>query len=179
MPEIFPLSSLIDQIVNHIKKESLKLQKPEPQNPNKTKSYTKLLKSIADFRGRPLLYPYLSSGLGHGPLVQLDDGSVKLDFVCGIGPHILGHSHPELIRSALKGALEDSVMQGHLQMGKIYEKLLQKLLEISGEKSRLSHVWLCPSGSMANENALKVIRQKNKAQEKFLPLKELLQVEPQ
>ena len=91
-----------------------------------------------------------------------------MDFICGIGPHILGHSHPEMIKAALRGALEDATMQGHLQMGQIYKELLEKLLSLAGKKSRLAQAWFCPSGSMANENALKLIRQKKKGARKIL-----------
>ena len=158
----------IDKIVNQIKEQSLTLTKPLAPNPNKKDSYTNLLKAISELRGRPLFYPYLSSGLGNGPLVQLADGSVKLDFICGVGPHILGHSHPDLIKASLRGALEDTVMQGHLQMGGVYKELLEKLLLIAGKRSKLAQAWFCPSGSMANENALKVIRQKKKGARKIL-----------
>src|SRR5690606_2617474 len=54
------------------------------------------LKSIQDFnqdRGRDLYFPYLSSGLGAGPFVELNDGSVKLDMITGIGINFFGHSH--------------------------------------------------------------------------------------
>ena len=118
-----------------------------------------------------MFYPYLSSGLGRGPLVQLEDGSVKLDFICGIGPHILGHSHPKMIKAALQASLESVVMQGHLQMSLIYKKLLEKLTFLAGRESDLIQAWFSPSGSMANENALKVIRQKHQGARKFLPLK--------
>ncbi|MDE0092790.1 MAG: aminotransferase class III-fold pyridoxal phosphate-dependent enzyme [Oligoflexia bacterium] len=160
--------ALIDQLVSQIQEKSKGLNAPQAPDKNKKADYNHFLKSIAELRGRPLYYPYLSSGLGHGPLVQLLDGSVKLDFICGIGPHILGHSHPELIKSAIQGALEDTVIQGHLLMGQIYLKVLQKLIEISSKNSNLSHAWLTPSGTMANENALKVIRQKKQGARKIV-----------
>ena len=160
--------SLIESIVHKIEEESSKITKPLPPDPNKKKRYDKILNSIDHLRGRPLFFPYLSSGLGRGPLVELADGSVKLDFVCGIGPHILGHSHPDLIRASLRGALEDTVIQGHLQMGEVYNKVLKKLISLANKKSNLAQAWICPSGSMANENALKVIRQKNKGARKIL-----------
>ncbi|MCZ0932565.1 MAG: aminotransferase class III-fold pyridoxal phosphate-dependent enzyme [Oligoflexia bacterium] len=160
--------ALIEQITAQIQEKSLRLTEPKAPDTSKKEEYSHFLKSIAELRGRPLYYPYLSAGIGHGPLVQLLDGSVKLDFVCGIGPHILGHSHPELIKSALQGALEDTVQQGHLLMGPIYLKVLEKLIEIAGKNSRLSYAWLAPSGTMANENALKVIRQKKQGVRKIL-----------
>ena len=122
--------------------------------------YARMLQQISTLRGRPLFYPYIGSGVGRGPFVRLSDGSVKLDFTSGIGVHILGHSHPELIRASLSGALEDVVMQGHLQANIIYTKLLEKIIQIAKRRSSLAQGWICPSGSMANENALKIVRQK-------------------
>lgn len=162
------VSPLIDQIVCRIQKQSSCLTKIQASDHKKQTSYQQLLNSIAQLRGRSLFYPYVSSGLGQGAYVQLLDSSVKLDFICGIGPHILGHSHPELIRAALRGALEDTTMQGHLQMGQVYQELLQALLKIASKESHLKEAWLCPSGSMANENALKLIRQKHRGARKIL-----------
>ena len=137
-------------------------------NPDKKLAYQELLDSISKLRGRPLYYPYVSSGLGRGPFVKLLDESVKLDFVCGIGPHILGHCHPDLVKTNIRAALEDTVIQGHLQLGWVYHKLLKKLITIAGRKSSLAQAWFAPSGSMVNENALKVIRQKHKGARKIL-----------
>ena len=134
-----------------------------PPDRSKAASYKQALQRVSRLRGRPLFYPYIGSGRGRGPFVELLDGSVKLDFICGIGVHILGHGHPRMLRAALKGALEDISAQGHLQANEIYSQTLEKLTKLAGRKSRLKFGWLCPSGSMANENALKAIRQKRKA----------------
>ena len=162
------LKPLIDSLIEKIQEQSFTLTKPLSPDPKKKNHMEDILKSIAKLRGRPLFYPYLSSGLGHGPLVQLADGSVKLDFICGIGPHILGHSHPELIRASIQGAVEDTVIQGNLQMSEIYQKVLDKLIHTAGRHSNLAQAWICPSGSMANENALKIIRQKKNGARKIL-----------
>ena len=154
------LKPAIDNLIDQIKEQSATLTHPLPPDPKKQDEFNKLLQSIAKLRGRPLFYPYLSSGLGNGPLVQLADGSVKLDFICGIGAHILGHSHPELMRASIRGTLEDIGMQGNLQMNIIYKEVLEKLIEVASKQSHLAQAWICPSGSMANENALKIIRQK-------------------
>lgn len=115
---------------------------------------------IHKYRGRPLFYNYVGSGRGRGPYVELEDGSVKLDLINGIGIHILGHGHPDIIRATLRAGLSDAVMQGNLQPNKEYVCIQEKLVEIASRHSRLRHVWVCPSGSMANENALKMCRQK-------------------
>ena len=163
---------LTDQLIHQITKEIEAKNKgiTQAQAPQKEKKqeYEQLLNTISDLRGRPLFYPYVSSGHGQGPFVQLLDESVKLDFICGIGPHILGHSHPKILKACLKGALEDVVMQGHLQVNQVYKELLESLTKAAGKHSRLTHAWFCPSGSMANENALKVIRQKHQGARKIL-----------
>ena len=159
---------LIEHIAGRIDEMSLAVKAVRPPDTAKKEAFQRALKEIAVFRGRPLFYPYLSAGMGRGPLVQLQDGSVKLDFICGIGPHILGHSHPEIIKACLRAALEDGVMQGHLQMSAVYHRLLRRLVEIAGKNSRLKQAWICPSGTMANENALKAIRQKQGGARKIL-----------
>ncbi|MCX7675541.1 MAG: aminotransferase class III-fold pyridoxal phosphate-dependent enzyme, partial [Bdellovibrionaceae bacterium] len=114
----------------------------------------------AQIRGRPLHYPFIGSGLGRGALVELMDGSVKLDFINGIGIHIFGHSHPKVMEAALWGALQDVVMQGNLEPNREYTLALEKLLELARPKSRLRYGWLATCGTMANESALKIARQK-------------------
>lgn len=103
-------------------------------------------------RGAGLWYPYVGSGIGHGPFVELVDGSVKLDAVGGIGVHIFGHSHPEIVASSIEGALENTVMQGHLQQGTASLELCERLCTLSG----MDHCFLSTSGAMACENALKI-----------------------
>ena len=162
------LSNFIHQLSEELENQTKEICQVKAPSPSKSLEYKTLLDSIAELRGRPLYYPYISSGFGKGPFVKLLDGSVKLDFICGIGPHILGHSHPALIKASLKSAFEDTVMQGHLQMGAVYQKLLKKLIGIAGRKSPLSKAWFAPTGSMVNENALKVIRQKHEGARKIL-----------
>jgi acetylornithine/N-succinyldiaminopimelate aminotransferase len=116
--------------------------------------------SIEASRGRPLFFKYVGSGRGQGPYVELEDGSVKLDLINGIGIHVLGHSHPKILEKTVTASLSDAVMQGNLQPNKEYKEILDKLTEISSRHSKLKHAWLSPSGAMANENALKMCRQK-------------------
>jgi 4-aminobutyrate aminotransferase-like enzyme len=120
------------------------------------------LKSIQDFgkrKGREQYFNYLSSGIGSGPFVELLDGSVKLDLITGIGVNFFGHGHPAFIDELLDGVTSD-VMQGNLQPGFESDEILKTMLGAVGEKSKLKHGWLFCSGTMANETALKIIRQK-------------------
>jgi len=66
-------------------------------------------------KGRGPLYPYVGSGIGRGPLVELVDGSVKWDMINGIGVHMFGHSDPGMVRAALEASLGDVIMEGNLQ----------------------------------------------------------------
>ena len=74
------------------------------------------LKGLADevhkHRGRPLFFKYVGSGKGQGPYVELEDGSVKLDLINGIGIHILGHANPHILKSTVEASLSDAVMPG-------------------------------------------------------------------
>jgi len=119
-------------------------------------SYTHHLQRVSQLRGRPLFFPYLGSGLGKGAKVRTADGRWLLDFAIGIGVHFFGHSHPDLVRTAVAAAAGDVVMQGNLQMNAEYGALLEILLEHSAP--HLAHGWLSTPGTEANENALKLIR---------------------
>lgn len=134
---------------------------PRPADPALKQSYEETLARFAQNRGAALYYPYLGSGLGRGPFVELADGSVKYDFITGIGVHYLGHNHPALLEAGVDAALENTVMQGNLQQNALSETLLRRLLEAANRKgAKLAHGFLTSSGAMANENALKMLFQK-------------------
>ena len=128
-----------------------------PPNPEFNTYYQDALKKFAKCRGSELWYPYIGSGVGKGAFVELLDGSVKYDFITGIGVHHFGHSHPELIATAVDGALSDLVMQGNLQQNSDSLELMELLLE----EAKLDHCFLTTSGTMANENGFKIAFQKN------------------
>lgn len=122
--------------------------------------YQSLIKDFQQHRGRDLHYPFISSGLGSGPFVELLDGSVKFDMITGIGINFFGHAHPELMEEVIDGIPGD-VMQGNLQSGGEAYELMRTLLPMVGEGCRLKHAWYATCGTMTNELALKIIRQKN------------------
>lgn len=151
-------------ILEAVKEHSQKLTTVKPPQNDKIISYQELIESLNKARGAPLFYPYLGSGIGNGALVELLDGSVKYDMISGIGVHIMGHSHPDIISASIDGALSDTVMQGNLQQN-------QESLEFSKllmEASKFSHCFLSTSGITANENALKVAFQKNAPADRIL-----------
>ncbi len=120
-----------------------------------------VFEEVGKYRGRPLNYQYLGTGAGHGAYVEVEDGSIKMDLINGIGVHIFGHSHPKMREAAVRGALSDVVMQGNLGPHHEYLELSKMLVEHASKKSRLKYVWFSTCGSMAGENALKMARQKN------------------
>ncbi len=128
-------------------------------SPEVSAAFKELLSSFQKDRGRELYFPFLGSGLGRGPYVELADGSVKMDLITGIGIHFFGHSHPALMDEMMMAAAAPT-MQGNLEPGAEAAAASRALLARVGEKSRLKHAWLTCSGTMANEIALKIVRQK-------------------
>jgi len=132
-----------------------------PINPEAKSTFDETLKDFGRVRGRDILYPYMGSGIGNGPFVEMIDGSVKMDLITGIGVHFFGHSDPGMVAAALESSLSDVVNQGHLMQNEEPLRFSKLLLEQAQRASRLSHVILCNSGVMANENAIKICYQKH------------------
>ncbi|MCB0377186.1 MAG: aminotransferase class III-fold pyridoxal phosphate-dependent enzyme [Bdellovibrionales bacterium] len=162
----------IHSLVEQAQEKSRQVEGIRPPSADQKTSYEEILDRFAEVRGRPLFYPYVGSGAGRGPYVELADGSVKLDFINGIGVHIFGHSHPTVIKANIQGSLQDILMQGHLQMNEEYLNFSRQVLDFAKNGSRLRHGWISPSGSMANENALKMARQKNSPARKIIAMKD-------
>lgn len=150
---------------------SVRSIRPTPENSPAREQYLKTLQEFTRDRGRDLYFPFLSSGLGSGMYVELADGSVKIDLITGIGINFFGHAHPELISEMIQ-ALSQDTMQGNLQPGIEARELLRALLARVGPESRLKHGWLLCSGTMSNEIALKIIRQKRTPATKILAFKD-------
>lgn len=128
-----------------------------PPQPELKERFAQLLERLAVARGGASYFPYLGSGIGNGPWVELADGSVKLDFIAGIGVHGLGHSHHKLLQSGVLAALEDTVMQGNLQQHRPSLEVCERLLKLAtATGASLQHCLLSTSGAMANENSLKI-----------------------
>ncbi len=150
----------VDQLVEVIARGSSRLQGVRSAASPELSSRLKIsLDQFQKDRGRELFFPFLASGLGNGPFVELEDGSIKYDMITGIGIHFFGHSHPELVRESLLAAASD-IYQGNLQPGHEAPALLRALISRVETTSRLRHGWVTTCGTMANEIALKIIRQK-------------------
>ena len=154
------MNALLDQMVSEVAGFSARVTGVRPPDPALTENLQAQVRAVAEVRSRPLYYEYVGSGVGRGPYVELEDGSVKLDLINGIGIHLFGHSHPNVVRATIAGALSDVIHQGNLEPNAEYVQLMTRLQGIAARRSRLHHVWLSTCGTMANENALKMARQK-------------------
>lgn len=150
----------IQKLVNDAIQAGQNLDGVKPPDPALEEKFKNQMEEFGKVRGRPLYWPFVSDGVGRGAYVSCQDGSVKLDLINGIGVHLLGHSHPRVMAAAVQGSLKDVVNQGHLQPGSEYLAMSKKLVGLA-KGSRLKYAWLSTCGTMANENALKMARQKN------------------
>ncbi len=155
------IEGLISDLVDEVSVHNSGLLGIRPPQAELTTTLKRKMEKIAAMRGRPLYHPYIGTGAGNGVFVELEDGSVKLDLINGIGIHLMGHAHPRVMKAAVRGSISDIVMQGNLQPNNDYLELTEKLVQIASRKSKLRHAWFATCGTMANENALKIARQKN------------------
>ncbi len=146
-----------------------RLGAPRPPDPDRSETLDRSLERFGEVRGGPLFYPYLGSGFGRGALVELVDGSVKLDLICGIGVHYFGHGDPGLDARLIDAALQDTVMQGNLQQNLESARLAESLLDLARVGGApLDHCFLTTSGAMANENALKLAFHRHRPADRLL-----------
>lgn len=151
----------IETIVERVRAHAERITDIRPSNPDLKVAYDELLERSASVKGRALLYPTLSSGVGNGALVEMADGSVKWDMITGIGVHFLGHSHPDVVRAQAAAALDDTTKHGNLQSGFAAYEFGEKLVRLASRNSRLRHAFMTTSGAIANESALKICYQKH------------------
>ncbi|GIW73903.1 MAG: acetylornithine aminotransferase [Phycisphaerales bacterium] len=155
------VAQAIETIVQRVGHHAQAITQARPPREVARASFEQLVARAEAMKGRPLLYRFIGSGIGNGALVELADGSVKWDMICGIGVHAFGHSHPELVRAQARASIEDVAKSGNLQSNFDAYRFGEKLLELAGRNSNLSEAFLTTSGAMANESALKVCYQKN------------------
>jgi len=177
-PNISNLSNILDLLQPLIAKVQ-SLDAVKEADPNKIPQSVDEIEELGRLRGRPLIYPMIPSGKGSGPFVEMIDGSVKYDMINGIGVFLFGHGHPELLLSGVKAALKATTMQGTLMPGREYATLSRLLLKHGSTvehlgveaQAKLSGCWLSTCGTMANELALKIIRQKKAPAYKLISFK--------
>jgi acetylornithine aminotransferase len=163
------LAQAKQMILDVVSEHQQTLTSIRPGNPDLAGGYQKMLDDFGSVRGGNLYFPYLSSGIGNGPFVELADGSVKLDFITGIGVHGYGHSHPDLVAAGIDAAISDTVMQGNLQQDVASYEMCRLLADTACESgAELKHCFLSSSGAMANENSLKIAFQHNQPAERVM-----------
>jgi acetylornithine aminotransferase len=158
---------LTDALADH----SAALTDVQPAKSELKANYQLLLDRLGVARGGETYFPYIASGIGNGPYVELGDGSVKLDFIGGIGVHGLGHSHVSQMLASVDAALEDTVMQGNLQQNLPTLEMCERLLTMANTQgAELAHCLLTTSGAMANENSLKIALHNRAPAERIIAL---------
>jgi acetylornithine aminotransferase len=157
-PRIEEAKKLIDQALSE---HSKKITGVKAADPALKQSYEKMLEDFSAQRGGKLFYNYIGSGIGNGALVELADGSVKYDFITGIGVHYFGHSHPGVVRAQVDGAVTNTTMSGNLQQNVDSPRLFDLILNQANKNgAAFDHMFMTSSGVMAAENALKMVFQK-------------------
>jgi len=153
------INEQLNKLFSSILFEQQKINKVKSCDPDKVELLTQKLKEYETLRGRGFFFNFMASGRGHGPFVELLDGSVKYDLINALGVNLLGHSHPLYIKANLEAATSDAIMCGNLLSYKEPFELTETVLA-TVKNSRLKHFWLSCSGSFANDTALKILWQK-------------------
>ena len=154
------IDSAIASIINQIQAAQSSITEARPAISDLKETLGSHLQKIATLKGKGAWYPYVGSGIGNGPLVELCDGSVKWDLINGIGVHMFGHSDPQLIETAIRASLSDTCMQGNLQYNEDAIAFADLLVSEAAKNSRIRHIFTINSGALANETALKICMQK-------------------
>ncbi|WP_458208281.1 aspartate aminotransferase family protein [Haladaptatus sp. NG-SE-30] len=92
---------------------------------------------------------------GEGPYLYADDGTAYLDFGASYAVTPVGHCHPEVVSAVQEQAAELLFVQGSYPTPS-RDALYEKLATVAPDG--LENVWLCNSGTEANEAALKFAR---------------------
>lgn len=148
-----------NKLFSAILMEQQKFNKIKPADADKKDLLISKLKEYENLRGRGFFFNFMATGRGHGPFVELIDGSIKYDLITALGVNLLGHSHPIYIKSNLEAATSDAMMCGNLLSYQEPYELTKSVLE-SVKGSKLKHFWLSCSGSFSNDTALKILWQK-------------------
>lgn len=155
------IDELLELAVGEVLEINSQIKSVKDPDPGSASLAKKEVDRLGELRGRALFYPYIGTGIGRGSYTEVLDGSVKLDLINGIGIHVMGHSHPRVIKAALRGALNDIVMHGHLELNREYLEFTDRIVGLASKNSRLKHAWIATCGAIANENAIKMARQKH------------------
>jgi 4-aminobutyrate aminotransferase-like enzyme len=155
------IDKLVKNLVGEVSKLNSNIKSIQPAHPEHEANGKAMIERTGKIRGRPLHYPYVGTGAGNGCYVELEDGSIKMDLINGIGIHLMGHGNSRVMEATVRGAIQDVTNLGNLQPNREYTLFLEKLVGKAAKNSRLKYGWLSTCGTMANENALKLSRQKH------------------
>ena len=115
------------------------------------------LDALRDRAERVLMHTYMRQPLsiqsGHGVWVRDADGRELIDLVGGIGVNVLGHSHPA-VTQALSDQAASLIHTSNLYYTVPQVELAERLIATAFP----GRVFLCNSGSEANETAIKLVR---------------------
>ncbi|KTG29250.1 aspartate aminotransferase family protein [Haloferax profundi] len=92
---------------------------------------------------------------GEGPYLYSDDGTEYLDFGASYAVAALGHSHPAVTSAIQEQAAKLTYVQASYPV-EVRTELYEKLAALA--PGDIENVWLCNSGTEANEAAMKFAR---------------------
>lgn len=150
----------IEAVLARVRSAQASITEARPADPARRAAFEEAMRRTAAVRGRGPIMPYLGTGMGNGPLVELADGSVKWDMLNGIGVHMFGHGDPRMVGAALRAGLSDLCMQGNLTSNSDSVAFAEFLVAEARRSSAMAHCFVSNSGCMVNEAALKVCMQK-------------------
>ncbi|MBA3742006.1 acetylornithine transaminase [Sporichthya sp.] len=111
--------------------------------------------------------PPVALKVGQGAEVWDVDGHRYIDLLGGIAVSALGHGHPELIK-AVSRQVSQLAHTSNLYLHEPGIALAERLLDLLGVAGSPSRVFLCNSGTEANEAALKLVRRHAPARTKIV-----------
>ncbi|KFY87710.1 hypothetical protein V500_06810 [Pseudogymnoascus sp. VKM F-4518 (FW-2643)] len=153
-------SNLPEQLKNEIFKAA-HLPNPDPAEDSAT---TTVVNEQAPYMVKTYARPAPMFVKGQGSYLYDLENRKYLDFTAGIAVNALGHCDPEiseLIYSQAKTLMHTSNLYHNPWTGALSTLLVQKTLE-SGSMTGVSSVFICNSGSEANEAAIKFARKAGK-----------------
>ncbi len=154
-----------EELISEIEQQASQINSIRTPLKELEEEYKSLIRDFEKLRGRELFFPFVPSGAGNGPLIELADGSVKYDMITGIGVNFFGHGNLKL-----DGAWSE-VWQGNLGPSLDHYRLIKEVLD-SVPKTKLKNMWITTCGATANEIALKIIRQKKEPACKIFAFKD-------
>lgn len=125
-------------------------------NPALKEEADKLRVFVEETRRRKMPYGAIINGLGgNGPYLCLADGSVKFDFVRGMGTYLFGYRAPHLEEVRLSCSGSPLFFENHFSpSSRYYVDFLKAVAKES--PSHLVHAFPCSGGAIANDFALKM-----------------------